>query len=65
MAAFSTIATIPGTPPENVFVQIIIEEIRVGLTVKQKIHKDTLLTLLQVTLTFEKIWILITTFFAA
>ncbi|KAI8335379.1 hypothetical protein BC941DRAFT_355330 [Chlamydoabsidia padenii] len=50
MVAYSTIATIPGTPPENVFVQTIIEEIRSGLTMKQKLHKDTLLTLLQLVL---------------
>jgi hypothetical protein len=48
MASYSTIATIPGTPPENVFVETILEEIRTGLTIKQKLHKDTLLTLLQV-----------------
>ncbi|CAO3591912.1 unnamed protein product [Absidia cylindrospora] len=47
LASYSTIATIPGTPPENIFVETILEEIRIGLTIKQKLHKDTLLILLQ------------------
>ncbi|KAI8096918.1 uncharacterized protein BX664DRAFT_257113 [Halteromyces radiatus] len=50
MAAYSSIATIPGTPSENIFVEMILEEIRLGLTIKQKLHKDTLLTLLQLVL---------------
>lgn len=48
MAAYSTISTIPGTPTENIFVEAIIDEIRNGLTTRQKLHKETMLTLLQV-----------------
>ncbi|CAO3615313.1 unnamed protein product [Cunninghamella echinulata] len=50
MAAYSTISTIPGTPTENIFVEAIIDEIRSGLTTRQKLHKETMLTLLQLIL---------------
>ncbi|KAI9303278.1 hypothetical protein BJ944DRAFT_165714 [Cunninghamella echinulata] len=50
MAAYSTISAIPGTPAENIFVEAIIDEIRNGLTTRQKLHKETMLTLLQLIL---------------
>ncbi|KAI9311467.1 hypothetical protein BX666DRAFT_929792 [Dichotomocladium elegans] len=50
MASFSVLSAIPGSPPENVFVQIIMEEVKAGLMHRQKLHKDTLQVLLQLLL---------------
>ncbi|KAI8060907.1 hypothetical protein BC940DRAFT_327925 [Gongronella butleri] len=47
MAAFASLANIPGIPSTNVFADIILDEIRQGLTQRQKLPKDTLLTALQ------------------
>jgi hypothetical protein len=47
LAADSAISSIPGTQPENVFVEVVIEEVINYLTATRS-NKDTLLTLLEV-----------------
>ncbi|KAG0186217.1 hypothetical protein DFQ28_008166 [Apophysomyces sp. BC1034] len=50
MASYTAVSTMPGIKPGNVFSDIIIEEIKNGLNNRQRLHRDTLLTLLQLTL---------------
>lgn len=50
MAAYSAIAAIPGAPPDNVFSDIIIEELRNNFIMNNRPNKDTLLALLELVL---------------
>lgn len=50
MAAYSAIAAIPGVPSNNVFADIIIEELRNNFISNTKPNKDTLLALLELVL---------------
>jgi hypothetical protein len=50
MAAYSAIASIPGAQPNNVFVDIIIDEMKNSFSSPTKLNKDTLLVLLQLVL---------------
>lgn len=51
MAAYSTIIIIPGTQPNNIFVDIVIDEIKNAFSsTTPKTNKDTLLVLLQLVL---------------
>ncbi|KAK4518369.1 uncharacterized protein ATC70_001722 [Mucor velutinosus] len=50
MAAYSAIATIPGAQPSNVFVDIMMDELKHTIANVSKPNKDTLLVLLQLVL---------------
>lgn len=54
MAAYSAISSIPGTQHENVFVAMIVEELKNYYLVNTRPNKDTMLTLLQLILWDEK-----------
>lgn len=54
MAAYSAISSIPGTQHDNVFVDMIIEELKNYYVINARPNKDTMLTLLQVILWDEK-----------
>ncbi|KAI8139159.1 hypothetical protein BJV82DRAFT_646300 [Fennellomyces sp. T-0311] len=50
LASYTVIISIPGALPDNVFAQIIVEEVRNGLNSRSKLHKDTMLVLLELIL---------------
>ncbi|KAL7315393.1 hypothetical protein PS15m_004620 [Mucor circinelloides] len=50
MAAYSAIASIPGAQPNNVFVDIMMDELKNTISMVSKPNKDTLLVLLQLVL---------------
>ncbi|CEP09148.1 hypothetical protein, partial, partial [Parasitella parasitica] len=51
MAAYSAIASMPGTQPNNIFVDIVIDELKTAISLlASKPSKDTLLCLLQLVL---------------
>jgi hypothetical protein len=50
MASYAAIACIPGAQSNNVFVDIIIDEMKNSFSSNTKLNKDTLLTLLQLVL---------------
>lgn len=41
---------LPGAPPNNVFADTVLEEVKAGLSSRNRVHKDTLLVLLEVRL---------------
>ncbi|KAI9498426.1 hypothetical protein BDB00DRAFT_754914 [Zychaea mexicana] len=50
LASYTVLISIPGASPDNVFVQIITEEVKNGLNSRTKLHKDTMLVLLELIL---------------
>ncbi|KAL0087116.1 hypothetical protein F4703DRAFT_1735366 [Phycomyces blakesleeanus] len=50
MAAYSAISSIPGTQPQNVFAETIIEEVKAGMNNRLRLNRTTLMTLLQLIL---------------
>lgn len=50
LAAYSSISMLPGAPPNNVFADTVLEEVKAGLSSRNRVHKDTLLVLLEVRL---------------
>ncbi|KAF7724279.1 hypothetical protein EC973_001180 [Apophysomyces ossiformis] len=50
MASYSAVAAMSGVKSGNAFADSIIDDIRAGVNNRQKLHKDTLLTLLQLVL---------------
>lgn len=50
IVAYSGIATMPGTPPGNVFVELVIEELKSNFITQTKPNKDTMLALLELVL---------------
>ncbi|KAI7849649.1 hypothetical protein BDC45DRAFT_546878 [Circinella umbellata] len=50
LGSYSALVSIPGSSPDNVFAQIIMDEVKSGLNSRTKIHKDTMLVLLELVL---------------
>ncbi|KAI7905963.1 uncharacterized protein BX663DRAFT_247143 [Cokeromyces recurvatus] len=50
MAAYSAIGSIPGIEPNNIFVDIIVAELKNAILLPTKLNKDTILTLLELVL---------------
>ncbi|ORX50543.1 hypothetical protein DM01DRAFT_317113 [Hesseltinella vesiculosa] len=50
VASFASLENIPGIPATNIFADTIVDEIRLALTQRLKLPKDTLLTALQLVL---------------
>ncbi|KAI9029113.1 hypothetical protein CLU79DRAFT_736311 [Phycomyces nitens] len=50
MAAYSAISSIPGTEPQNVFAETIVEEAKAGMANRLRLNRATLMTLLQLIL---------------
>ncbi|KAI9262296.1 hypothetical protein BDA99DRAFT_438784 [Phascolomyces articulosus] len=50
LASYTVLISVPGSSPDNIFAQIIMEEVKNGLSSRTKLHKDTMLVLLELIL---------------